>query len=31
LLKLATKEMYGSDQYMTKLAETAVNIDAVDE
>jgi ferritin-like metal-binding protein YciE len=30
-LKQATKEIYGSDEYMTKLAETAVNIDAEDE
>ena len=29
-LKLATKEIYGGDEYMTKLAETTVNIDAVD-
>jgi len=27
----ATKEIYGGDEYMTKLAETAVNIDAKDE
>jgi len=27
-LSQATKEIYGSDEYMTKLAETAVNIDA---
>lgn len=30
-LKEATKEIYSSDAYMTKLAETAVNIDAKDE
>lgn len=30
-LKQATKEIYGGDEYMTKLAETAVNIDAKDE
>lgn len=29
-LKQATKEIYGSDEYMTKLAETSVNIQAVD-
>lgn len=27
----ATKEIYGSDEYMTKLAETTINIDAEDE
>ncbi len=27
-LKIATKEIYGGDKYMTKLAETAVNIHA---
>lgn len=27
-LKQATKEIYGGDEYMTKLAETTVNIDA---
>ncbi|KPF67874.1 hypothetical protein IP88_12045 [alpha proteobacterium AAP81b] len=26
----ATGEIYGSDEYMTKLAETAVNVDAAD-
>jgi ferritin-like metal-binding protein YciE len=31
VLKKATKDMYGSDDYMTKLAETTVNIDAKDE
>ena len=30
-LKSATKEIYGGDEYMTKLAETTVNIDAEDE
>ncbi len=30
-LRQATKEIYGSDDYMTKLAETSVNIDAKDE
>ena len=30
-LRKATKEIYGGDQYMTKLAETTVNIDAEDE
>lgn len=30
-LKAATKDIYDSDAYMTKLAETAVNIDAKDE
>lgn len=29
-LDTATKEIYGGDEYMTKLAETAVNIEAVD-
>lgn len=29
-LKKATKEIYGGDDYMTKLAETTVNMDAVD-
>ena len=30
-LKLATKEIYGGDQYATMLAETLVNIDAEEE
>lgn len=30
-LRKATKEIYGGDEYMTKLAETTVNIDAEDE
>lgn len=30
-LKAATKDIYDSDAYMTKLAETAVNIDAKDK
>jgi len=30
-LKQATKDIYGGDEYMTKLAETTVNIDAKDE
>ena len=30
-LRQATKDIYGGDEYMTKLAETAVNIDAKDE
>jgi len=30
-LKRATKDIYGGDEYMTKLAETTVNIDAKDE
>lgn len=30
-LKQATGEIYGGDEYMTKLAETTVNIDAKDE
>ena len=30
-LKQATKEIHGGDEYMTKLAETTVNIDAKDE
>lgn len=30
-LRDATKEIYGSDQYMTRLAETTVNIDAKSE
>ena len=30
-LRDATKEIYGGDEYMNKLAETTVNIDAVDE
>jgi len=30
-LNRATKEIYGGDEYMTKLAETSVNIDAEDE
>ena len=29
-LDVATKEIYNGDEYMTKLAETTVNIDAVD-
>lgn len=29
-LDQATKEIYGGDEYMTKLAETTVNIDATD-
>ena len=29
-LKKANKEIYGGDDYMTKLAETTVNMDAVD-
>ncbi|UZK70184.1 ferritin-like domain-containing protein [Sphingomonas sp. S1-29] len=29
-LRAATKEIYGSDEYMTRLAETSVNIDAKD-
>jgi ferritin-like metal-binding protein YciE len=29
-LEQVTKEIYGGDEYMTKLAETAVNIDAKD-
>ncbi|UUL83273.1 YciE/YciF ferroxidase family protein [Sphingomonas qomolangmaensis] len=29
-LRAATKEIYGSDEYMTRLAETTVNIDAKD-
>lgn len=29
-LDLATKEIYNGDEYMTRLAETTVNIDAVD-
>lgn len=29
-LRQATKEIYGGDEYMTKLAETAVNIEAKD-
>ena len=29
-LDAATKEIYGGDEYMTKLAETTVNIDAKD-
>lgn len=29
-LDKATKEIYGGDEYMTKLAETTVNIDATD-
>ena len=31
LLNKATKEIYGSDEYMTKLAETSVNIEAKEE
>ena len=31
ILDKATKEIYGGDEYMTKLAETTVNIDAEDE
>ena len=27
-LKIATKDCYSADQYMTKLAETSTNIDA---
>jgi len=30
-LKQATKDIYGGDEYMTKLIETTVNIDAKDE
>ena len=30
-LGAATKDIYGGDEYMTKLAETTVNIDAEDE
>ncbi|GGB51184.1 YciE/YciF ferroxidase family protein [Blastomonas aquatica] len=30
-LNKATKEIYGSDEYMTKLAETNVNIDAKED
>jgi hypothetical protein len=30
-LKALTKDTYSGDQYMTKLAETTVNIDAEDE
>lgn len=30
-LDKATKEIYGGDEYMTKLAETTVNMDAKDE
>ena len=30
-LDKATKEIYGGDEYMTKLAETSVNIEAKDE
>jgi len=30
-LNAATKDIYGGDEYMTKLAETTVNIDAEDE
>ena len=30
-LKQATKDIYGGDEYMTKLAETTVNIDAKQE
>ena len=30
-LRQATKDIFGGDEYMTKLAETAVNIDAKDE
>jgi ferritin-like metal-binding protein YciE len=30
-LKQTTKEIYGGDEYMTKLAETTVNIDAKEE
>jgi ferritin-like metal-binding protein YciE len=30
-LNKATKEIYGSDEYMTKLAETSVNIDAKED
>ena len=30
-LDQATKEIYGGDEYLTKLAEMTVNIDAIDE
>ena len=30
-LNKATKEIYGSDEYMTKLAETSVNIEAKED
>lgn len=30
-LKAATKEIYGGDEYMTRLAETTVNIGAKEE
>ena len=30
-LGAATKDIYGGDEYMTKLAETTINIDAEDE
>jgi hypothetical protein len=30
-LDKATKEIYGGDEYMTKLAETSVNIEAKDD
>lgn len=30
-LKQSTKEIYGGDEYMTKLAETTVNINAKEE
>ncbi|MFN3819013.1 ferritin-like domain-containing protein [Blastomonas sp.] len=30
-LNKATKEIYGSDEYMTKLAETSINVDAKEE
>ena len=30
-LDRAVKEIYGSDKFLTKLAETTVNIDAIDE
>ena len=30
-LKQATKEIYGGDEYMNRLAETTVNIKAKDE
>lgn len=31
VLNKATKEIYGSDEYMTKLAETSVNIEAKED
>lgn len=30
-LNKATKEIYGSDEYMTKLAETSINVDAKED